>query len=160
MAETRLAVELRPARAGDVKIVGQIERQCFSDPWTDAAFASLIGNHDVYFRVAETPEARALTGYVIAWFAGPQGDVANLAVAPWARGRGVGARLLDAALSAAVAAGLREVYLEVRESNAAARALYASRGFVVIGRRRGYYRRPLEDALVLRCDLDAGRSSE
>jgi len=160
VADTRLAISLRPARAGDVKLVGQIERQSFSDPWTDAAFASLVGNRDVYFRVAVTAEAQALAGYVVAWFAGAQGDIANLAVAPWARGRGVGTQLLDAALAAGAAGGAREVYLEVRESNAAARALYATRGFMEIGRRRGYYRRPLEDALVLRCDLEGGRGSE
>src|SRR5207253_2646093 len=90
-------------------------------------------------------------GYVVAWFAADEGEIANLAVDPPARGRGLGAALLDAALAEASGRGVTAVYLEVRESNATARRLYASRGFVEVGRRRGYYRKPPEDAIVLRC---------
>jgi [ribosomal protein S18]-alanine N-acetyltransferase len=77
-------------------------------------------------------------------------------VAPEVRGQGVGARLLDDALAAARRNGATAAYLEVRDSNAAARALYASRGFEQVGRRRNYYRKPVEDALVMRRVLDAG----
>jgi ribosomal-protein-alanine N-acetyltransferase len=56
-------------------------------------------------------------------------------------------------LAEAMESGVRALYLEVRDSNSAARALYASRGFDMVGRRRGYYQRPQEDALVLRRDL-------
>jgi ribosomal-protein-alanine N-acetyltransferase len=155
--EARLRVRLRAATVSDVKAIAQIERQSFSDPWSEGSFASLVGSADVFFQVAESPEAHAVAGYVVAWFAAGHGDVANIAVAPWARRRGVGATLLDAALSFARTARTHEVYLEVRESNATARALYASRGFAEVGRRRGYYRRPVEDALVLRLDMAVGR---
>jgi [ribosomal protein S18]-alanine N-acetyltransferase len=148
-------VVLRRAAVSDLAAVSAIERASFSDPWTQSAFASLVSS-DAHFTVAATPSpGGSVLGYVVAWFAGGQGDVANIAVAPEARGRGVGARLLDDALRAAAAAGARELYLEVRESNAAARALYASRGFEEVGRRRNYYRRPAEDALVLRVRVTA-----
>jgi ribosomal-protein-alanine N-acetyltransferase len=62
----------------------------------------------------------------------------------------VGGRLLDDALAAADASAISAVYLEVRTSNQAARALYESRGFRMVGRRRSYYQQPTEDALVLR----------
>jgi ribosomal-protein-alanine N-acetyltransferase len=62
--------------------------------------------------------------------------------------------LLDAALADARSRGAAVVYLEVRDSNAAARALYLSRGFSEVGRRRSYYRRPVEDAVVMRRPLD------
>jgi ribosomal-protein-alanine N-acetyltransferase len=68
------------------------------------------------------------------------------------RGQGVGGRLLDATIGELERRGATSTFLEVRESNAAARALYASRGFDSVGRRRNYYRRPVEDALVLRRD--------
>jgi ribosomal-protein-alanine N-acetyltransferase len=157
-APGRLGVRLRAARAADLTAVGLIERASFSDPWSESAFASLIDGADCFFAVATLPGG-SVVGYVVAWFAADQGDVANIAVAPEARGRGVGAALLDRALEAAADAGVRELFLEVRESNAGARALYASRGFEEIGRRRSYYRRPVEDALVLRVQLgpdDAG----
>ena len=80
-------------------------------------------------------------------------ELANVAVGPVWRGRGVAAALLDELLAAAAARAVTAVYLEVRESNAPARALYAARGFEAVGRRRGYYRRPVEDALVLRRQL-------
>ena len=62
--------------------------------------------------------------------------------------------MLDAALIEMSARGVRTAFLEVRESNSAARALYNSRGFIEIGRRSKYYRRPVEDALVLRRSLE------
>jgi ribosomal-protein-alanine N-acetyltransferase len=92
-------------------------------------------------------------GYIVAWFVLDEGEIGNLAVADEARRNGVGARLLDGAIAAVRTAGVDALYLEVRDSNAAARALYASRGFVEVGRRRDYYRRPKEDALVLRLEL-------
>ena len=92
-------------------------------------------------------------GYVVAWFVLDEGEIGNLAVHAEVRRQGVGAQLLDGAIAAVRTARVEALYLEVRDSNAAARALYASRGFVEVGRRREYYRRPKEDALVLRLEL-------
>ena len=69
------------------------------------------------------------------------------------RRAGAGALLLNGAMAAARARGATAVHLDVRESNAAARALYARFGFTEVGRRRAYYREPVEDALMLRSDL-------
>lgn len=156
---------LRAAVETDVDAVARIESIAFSDPWSRSAFASLLGQRHVLFLVADAcagatsrdaAGARGdLAGYVIAWLAADEAEIANVAVAPTLRGRGVGARLLDAALSEVALRGAAAVYLEVRESNEPARRLYASRGFEEVGRRRNYYRRPQEDALVLRrADVD------
>jgi [ribosomal protein S18]-alanine N-acetyltransferase len=83
-----------------------------------------------------------------------EGELANLAVAPDLRGQGIAGALLDAMLSDASRRGITQVYLEVRESNTAARHLYAARGFGEIGRRKSYYRSPTEDALILRRTID------
>ena len=148
---------LRLATRQDIDAVAKLETATFSDPWARSAFAQLIGNPAVEFLVGEAADAPGVpVGYVVAWFAADEAEIANIAVAQHVRGTGLGARLLDAALDAARRRGSRYVFLEVRESNAAARALYASRAFEVVGRRRNYYRRPLEDALVLRCELSGG----
>jgi len=159
---------LRPATESDVAAVHRIETISFSDPWTRSSFASLLGNLSVLFLVAdvttEPPHSEGrgargeVAGYVVAWVAADEAEIANVAVAPTLRGHGIGARLLDATLLEVRGRGAAAVYLEVRESNAAARALYASRGFVEVGRRRNYYRRPQEDALVLRRELVEGAS--
>lgn len=80
----------------------------------------------------------------------------NLAVAPEHRREGLGARLLEEGLGLLRARGARQVYLEVRAGNEAARALYERRGFRPVGRRSGYYRNPAEDAIVLRLALPDG----
>ncbi|MBV9880932.1 MAG: ribosomal protein S18-alanine N-acetyltransferase [Gemmatirosa sp.] len=156
------ALRVRDAAEGDVDHVSRIEVLAFGDPWSRSAFTSLFGHAHVVFLVAEACSqaphgdgrgARGeIAGYTVAWFSGEEAEIANIAVAPTLRARGIGARLLDAALAEVTRRGAASVYLEVRESNAAARRLYASRGFVEIGRRRNYYRRPLEDALVMRRD--------
>jgi ribosomal-protein-alanine N-acetyltransferase len=79
-----------------------------------------------------------------------------VAVSPTARRRGIGGQLLDAAIAVAEQHNADALYLDVRESNAVARALYRSRGFVEVGRRRRYYRRPAEDAIVLRRAIGDG----
>jgi ribosomal-protein-alanine N-acetyltransferase len=151
----RAAVRLRRATPLDVDAIAAIERESFSDPWTRQAFADLAeraARTEVFFRVAEVDGA--LVGYLVGWFVADEGELANVAVAPAARGRGVAAALVDELLAAAAAHAVTAVYLEVRESNTTARALYAARGFEAVGRRRGYYRRPTEDALVLRRQLE------
>jgi [ribosomal protein S18]-alanine N-acetyltransferase len=149
--EARARVVLRPARDADIDAVLAIEHASFGDPWNRSAFVDLVDDRRVAFLIADA--GGEVRGYVVAWFILDEGEIGNLAVAKDARRRGVGALLLDGAIAAVRASDVDTLYLEVRDSNAAARALYASRGFVEVGRRREYYRKPKEDALVLRLDL-------
>jgi len=141
---------IRSARRDDVDDVAAIERRAFSDPWSANSFRALFGNPLVHFAVAEDALTGQVVGYVVMWFVVDESEIANLAVSDTLRRAGVGARLLDHALEAAQTRQCAVVFLEVRESNGAARALYASRGFEIAGRRSKYYRKPVEDALVLR----------
>lgn len=130
--------------------VAEIERKSFTDPWSLHAFREVLAAPRACFIGARQGVSGPLLGYVVAWFVADEGEIANLAVAPEARGKGIGAKLLDTALSEGRARGAGAIFLEVRDSNRAARQLYASRGFVEVGRRKAYYRRPIEDAIVLR----------
>ena len=141
---------VRAALPRDAARVAAIEATCFSDPWSEGSFRSLIAGGRVWFMVAVDDATSEIIGYIVVWFAADEAELANIAVAPAMRGEGIGAELLDAALAAARQRGAVHMYLEVRDSNSAARGLYQSRGFEEVGRRRGYYRHPVEDALVLR----------
>ena len=140
------------ATVHDLASVAAIERAAFSDPWSLRSFREALDSGSVYFACARS-DAGSVLGYVVAWFVADQGEIANIAVAPDQRGQGVGRALLDAALGEAATRGIAAVFLEVRDSNQRARELYASRGFEEVGRRRRYYRRPVEDAIVLRRTL-------
>jgi ribosomal-protein-alanine N-acetyltransferase len=107
---------------------------------------------DAHFLVAEAGGSGGISGYVVALEAADEGEILNLAVAPTGRRNGVGRALVQQILEVLTARGVRQIYLEVRESNAPARALYAAHGFKEAGRRKQYYRRPVEDAIVLRLD--------
>jgi ribosomal-protein-alanine N-acetyltransferase len=98
-----------------------------------------------------------ITGYLIAREAGGSGEILNLAVDPPRRGAGIGRTLLDAGLAVLRRRGAEEIFLEVRESNIAAQALYLAAGFRPVGQRASYYRNPMEDALVLRLGPSAER---
>ena len=106
----------------------------------------------MYFACARS-DGREVVGYVVAWFAADEGEIANLAVAPSGLGKWNRTRLLTRRCAEAVSREATAVYLEVRDSNDRARRLYRSRGFEEVGRRRRYYRRPVEDAIVLRRTL-------
>ena len=140
---------IRPASFGDVLSIGLIERESFADPWGSREFTSAIEAEQAIFLVAED-SAGVVIGYAIAITVIDEAEVLNLAVRKSSRRAGLGGRLLDTALAEAISRGAEQIFLEVRESNGAARNLYASRGFTEVSRRRGYYRDPVEDALVLR----------
>ena len=97
-------------------------------------------------------EGERPVGFVLCLRAADEGEILSMGVVPGERRRGLGGRLLAAALEAASAAGARALYLEVAEDNRAARDLYQKQGFSPVGRRKGYYRklpRPGLDGLIL-----------
>jgi [ribosomal protein S18]-alanine N-acetyltransferase len=142
---------LRGLGEPDLAAVQRIENACFSTPWREATFRSLLLRADTDLVAAE--RAGVLVGYAISWTVADQSELGNVAVAPAARGLGTGRRLVEAVLERVRGRGARECFLEVRESNLAAQALYASLGFTRVGRRRAYYAKPTEDALVMRVAL-------
>ena len=147
-ARPAAGVRIRMANPEDVLSIGLIERDSFADPWGSHEFTTALGATQTIFLVAE--ESGAVAGYAIAVAVADEAEIMNLAVHPDRRKHGIGSRLLDAAVEEVKSRGAAQIYLEVRESNDAARRLYASRGFDEIAKRKRYYRDPVEDALVLR----------
>jgi ribosomal-protein-alanine N-acetyltransferase len=136
-------------QSGDIERVASIEARSFSDAWPGSAFEELIAQSYARLRVVEDAQ-RVVQGYCVLLRAADEGEIANICTAPEVRGLGLGGLLLDDALTSADANGVTSIFLEVRTSNVAARALYESRGFTAVGRRRHYYQDPTEDALVLK----------
>ena len=137
--------------AADVPAVAALEASSFSTPWHPDTFRRLLERPGAELWVTE--EDGGVVAYAVLWCILDEGELANIAVLPAVRGRGVGGRLLDHLVDVARDRGVRRLFLEVRESNAAARGLYETRGFREVGRRRAYYDKPREDARVLALDL-------
>jgi len=139
---------IRALREADLPRVLEIEGVCFSVPWKESTFRALMGRTDTDLFVAEAEGH--VVGYAAAWTVFDQAELGNVSVAPVARGHGMGGALVDTVVERVKERGAREVFLEVRESNLTAQAIYRERGFTEIGRRRSYYTQPTEDALVMR----------
>ena len=149
-------VVVRPMESRHVPAVTALEREIFPDPWSRDAFLHEITlGREGWCRVAEDEDAEEVVGYLVSWFVVDEVHLGNLAVAPWARRRGVGGRLLDALLAEARRRRARLVTLEVRRSNVGAQALYRREGFTTVMVRKGYYQKNREDALVMVKMLDA-----
>ena len=143
---------IRSAVPADAASLVAIERRCFSDPWSETSFREALDSPWSFGLVAHTGKGTA--GYLIAREVAGTAEVLNLAVSPEARRRGVARALLRAALTFLRRRRVEEVYLEVRESNRSAQALYEGLGFRPVGQRAAYYRNPKEDALVLWLELE------
>ena len=147
--ETQL--RLRSLEFGDLPRIMQIELASFSVPWQRITFVNLLRRSDTELIGAE--QGGVLIGYAICWIMLDEAELGNVAVAPEERGRRIGETLVAAMLERLARRGVRACFLEVRESNLAAQTVYRRRGFEAVGRRRAYYSRPVEDALVMRVDL-------
>ena len=135
----------------DAPAIAELEKLCFSDPWSENSIASEVNNPLSYWLVAE--EAGRVCGYVGSQSVLDAADMMNLAVAPDYRRKGIGEALVNALSRHLCQNGVIALLLEVRVSNTPAIALYQKLGFVQVGRRPSYYRNPREDALILRKEL-------
>ena len=129
----------------------EIERECFSNPWSQNALATEITNPGAAFFTAHLGAEPA--GYAGMHYVLDEGYIANIAVAKRFRGQGVAKALLRRLITFGTEHGLRTITLEVRPSNEAAIGLYCGFGFAQVGRRRGFYTNPTEDALLLTLEL-------
>ena len=125
-----------------------------SDPWPERHFRECVAS-GVPFLVA-TQDDHVL-GYIIAHHAVDEAEILNLGVGPEERRRGIGRALVEAMLVALREHGITAVFLEVRESNASAIALYQKLGFSEVGRRPNYYDDPVENAIVMQRSRPADR---
>lgn len=124
-----------------------IERECFSTPWTREQLATQLGGDRHVFLAAEL--GGRVAGYVGMMHVLDEGYISNVAVGGEFRRRGVADALIAELISRCERLGLVFVTLEVRRSNAPARALYEKHGFVAVGERRNYYEQPREDAVLM-----------
>jgi [ribosomal protein S18]-alanine N-acetyltransferase len=141
---------IRRMRVDDLPAVLSIETVSFPNPWNRIAFIGEIQNTGISFPLVVSTEGdRRIIGYAVYWKIADDVQINNIAVHPEFRGRSLGDRLLAHILETVKAQGARVVALEVRPSNTSAISLYRKYGFTVVGKRRGYYSRPPEDADVM-----------
>lgn len=144
----------RPATLDDLDAIMALERDSFpADAWSDAMMREELASPHGWYVVVE--EAGRLIGY--AGLRAPRGardaDIQTITIAARARGGGRGRALLTTLLDEAVRRGVHDVFLEVRADNPGAQRLYASEGFVEVGRRPRYYQPDDVDAIVMRVDI-------
>lgn len=131
--------------------IEEIERECFSRPWTAEQLKSQM--RDAQHEFIATMDGGRVLGYVGLMYVLDEGYISNVAVHPAARRQGIGDALIDALAAKAAELELAFLTLEVRESNAPAIALYAKHGFHPVGKRKNYYDAPKEDAVLMTCYL-------
>lgn len=138
---------IRLMESEDVPKVADLEKKCFSIPWSENSLRESLRNPDYLFLVAE--EDGKVAGYAGLLKVLDEGDVTNIAVEPGCRGRGIGTGLLERLMEKGREKGIRSFTLEVRVSNETAIHMYEKLGFVSEGIRKRFYERPVEDARIM-----------
>ena len=139
MSVERLSAEHIPA-------VAEMEKLCFSEPWSENSLGILTGDGAVGFVALEDGLVTAYVGMMLVL---DEGQITNVATFPKYRRQGFGRAVMEALERYARDRGITLMSLEVRESNLGAVALYESLGWRSVGRRKNFYRHPVEDALVM-----------
>ena len=141
-------IRIREMTGDDVPVVTALERECFSQPWSGNAYLGALANENAVYLVAETADG-SLAGMCGLLDILGEGDISNVAVRENFRRQGIAGRMLTELLREGKKRGITAFTLEVRASNEAAIRLYHKFGFVCEGRRKNFYEKPGEDALIL-----------
>lgn len=153
MTQRSERVRIVPFETRHIPACAELERACFSDPWSEEMIREELGTGLSTYLAAE--DGDTFLGYIGMQQILDEGYITNVAVEPRYRRYGVGTRLVEELIDLAKAQDLRFVSLEVRVSNAPAIQLYERFGFTQAGRRRDYYRNPVEDAFIMTRYLDS-----
>ena len=133
----------------DLEQVVEIENENFSVPWTETGFFTYLMRSDALVLVAEKEEEEQVAGYIGIIMAADEGDITNVSVKKELQSQGIGTMLIQELASRTKEMGVEKIFLEVRESNAVALALYEKQGFERMGVRKNYYKDPVEDAITM-----------
>ena len=145
---------LVPMDRSHIKEIAQIERECFSAPWSEAMLEEELFNPLASFIVAQRPDG-AVLGYAGLHVVVDEGYIDNVAVREDYRGNGIADDLVDVFVSFG-RENLAFLKMEVRPSNDAAIQLYYKHGFAQVGRRKDYYQEPKEDAIIMTLEFGEG----
>jgi ribosomal-protein-alanine N-acetyltransferase len=150
---TMNAVIIREMSPDDVHKIAEIEKASYTMPWSETSFLSEIYSRHSITRVAE------LNGKIIAYVCvkkvADEGHLLNMTVHPDCRRQGVANMLFNNTLEDLRQSGCRFLYLEVRTSNNAAKKMYEKLNFKIVGTRKDYYLRPIENAVIMMLDLSS-----
>lgn len=144
-------IKIEYASEKDLVEVARIEKELFSQPWSNQAFKESLSLEHVLFLVAKSEEE--LVGYCVLYQALDEGEITNVGVKNSAQNTGMGNLLMEALKEKAQQNHVKTLFLEVRISNQPAIHLYEKNGFKTIGVRKNFYEEPLEDAYVMKCEL-------
>ena len=134
----------------DISAVVEIEKQCFSLPWSEKSFEDSLSREDTIFLVCED---EVITGYMGLYLSYDEASVTNVAVSPEFRKKGYGEALVAESKKQAKEAKAETIFLEVRVSNAPAISLYKKLGFEELGVRKKFYEHPVEDAIIMKVGI-------
>ena len=148
-------IRIVPMTSAHLDEIAELERNCFSVPWSRNMLAEELDNACAAF-LAAIDETNRVVGYAGLMVVLDEGYITNVAVHPDFRRRGIAQKLLDVFENFAKANKLAFLTLEVRESNYGAIALYGSRGYRGVGRRKNYYEHPKEDAVIMTREFGDG----
>ncbi len=140
-------IEVREMTTWDLSDVAQIEQAIFSEPWSKEAFGDSLRQPGTHYLTARLDGE--LAGYCGMLQCTDEADITNVAVKEDCRKRGVAYRMLRELLRAGEEKGVKTFFLEVRQSNHAAKNLYEKLGFQYCGVRKNFYEKPREDAALM-----------
>lgn len=149
-----LTAKIMPMKAEHVAAIAELEKLCFSAPWTEEGIAEELENENAHFLCAESGEK--ILGYIGVHEVCGEAYIDNVAVHPDYRRFGLGEKLLQAAQENAFGRGCDFISLEVRKSNVGAISLYKKLGYQTVGERKNFYTDPAEDAVIMtlkECDI-------
>lgn len=147
-----MELNIRPFDISFLDEVCEIENISFSVPWSKNSFEDCLKNRlmDFFVATAENDKGEIrIVGYIVTLTLSPECEILNIAVSPEFRRKGIAEKLLMYVSAKASEKDCDTLMLEVRESNLAARTLYEKLGFYSVGRRKGYYSNPVEDAILM-----------
>lgn len=142
-----MGIEIKAMTYMDLDRIVEIEKLCFSTPWSKESFANELLNDLAYYHCAI--ENNNIVGFMGMWKVIDEAHITNVAVIPSYRNRGIASLLISQMIEVCICSEINSMILEVRQSNGGAIHLYEKFGFFEISRRKNYYQKPIEDAIVM-----------